>query len=610
MTDTNASRVFHCPELLSNICCYSEKPTLLSLVRTSRSAFDGAVPQIWESLGSVQPLLMLLAFKRGLITKSSERLQIVLPSSSSETFARFDLYAPSVQQLIISKWWKINREEYLPFWMSSWKTLAHRAQSSPLLPNLRELTFDRSPRFGDEMMLWLSAFVPPTLRTLKVLGSADLKNSNLVNILGLLAYKSPRLETLRLDPSFSFSSIGIGEAPEEDLLQMIYSPVVGVHLQNLQNLTLLAVRGTFINPETLAAISHLRNLKQLYIGNCGPGYQPDLPNTFRMTQLSNDPFFALVTLTLNTAQLDSILAAWECVPLVQNLRTVRLVHWPYELNNEVPIYDDTVLRRLLPTISENSPRVENMYLDGGLSAYAQVEVSSRSWDAIARLPLRYLELGKFDANVSFFRNCFPVLHDLETFVLPNQILTLEHLVQFGRLTPHLRQLHSNLASPLHEIPQTQPEGALLLRTITLVESLGERVSIQSPEKIARFLLLVWPNLQEIKYVNNAAEDQLGLELLNLRLQFAQGVAKTKKNISAHFGSDTIPLLLDRIIQRRTTYTILERSTVGGARALGTTSSGQVGDAWHVPASGESTTGVLNFASAKNPGGGFLVVHGN
>ncbi|KAG9078542.1 hypothetical protein FS749_009425 [Ceratobasidium sp. UAMH 11750] len=55
----------------------------------------------------------------------------------------------------------------------------------------------------------------------------------------------------------------------------------------------------------------------------------------------------------------------------------------------------------------------------------------------------------------------------------------------------------------------------------------------------------------------------------------------------------------------TTYTILERSTVGAARALGTVPSGLAGETWRVPTAGESKTGVLNFASAKNPGGGFV-----
>ncbi|KAG8741865.1 hypothetical protein FRC10_002326 [Ceratobasidium sp. 414] len=56
---------------------------------------------------------------------------------------------------------------------------------------------------------------------------------------------------------------------------------------------------------------------------------------------------------------------------------------------------------------------------------------------------------------------------------------------------------------------------------------------------------------------------------------------------------------------RTTFTILERSTVVAARTLGTVPSGRTGAAWHIPRSAESKTGVLNFASAKHPGGGFL-----
>ncbi|KAG9090361.1 hypothetical protein FRC06_001116 [Ceratobasidium sp. 370] len=56
---------------------------------------------------------------------------------------------------------------------------------------------------------------------------------------------------------------------------------------------------------------------------------------------------------------------------------------------------------------------------------------------------------------------------------------------------------------------------------------------------------------------------------------------------------------------RTTFTILERSVVAAARDLGTAPPGRTGAAWHIPMSAESKTGVLNFASAKHPGGGFL-----
>lgn len=59
---------------------------------------------------------------------------------------------------------------------------------------------------------------------------------------------------------------------------------------------------------------------------------------------------------------------------------------------------------------------------------------------------------------------------------------------------------------------------------------------------------------------------------------------------------------------RTRFTILERSTVTGARELGSVPGGRTASRWHIPGddSGRaSSTGVLNFASAMNPGGGFL-----
>lgn len=59
---------------------------------------------------------------------------------------------------------------------------------------------------------------------------------------------------------------------------------------------------------------------------------------------------------------------------------------------------------------------------------------------------------------------------------------------------------------------------------------------------------------------------------------------------------------------RTRFTIHERSTVAGARELGTIPGGHVTTTWHIPATGDgrlSRTGVLNFASAMHPGGGFI-----
>jgi hypothetical protein len=58
---TTTHRVFHTPELLITICDHSQNRDRIRLARTFRLGFDIAAPQIWKSLESVQPLLMLLA---------------------------------------------------------------------------------------------------------------------------------------------------------------------------------------------------------------------------------------------------------------------------------------------------------------------------------------------------------------------------------------------------------------------------------------------------------------------------------------------------------------------------------------------------------------------
>ncbi|EUC62425.1 DUF2263 family protein [Rhizoctonia solani AG-3 Rhs1AP] len=76
-------------------------------------------------------------------------------------------------------------------------------------------------------------------------------------------------------------------------------------------------------------------------------------------------------------------------------------------------------------------------------------------------------------------------------------------------------------------------------------------------------------------------------------------------LDVHSQTDFTP------VGSRTRFTILERSTVGGARGLGAVPDGRpssLDGTWHLPTSGDnrlSRTGVLNFASAMNPGGGFV-----
>ncbi|KAG8795223.1 hypothetical protein FRC12_016864 [Ceratobasidium sp. 428] len=144
----------------------------------------------------------------------------------------------------------------------------------------------------------------------------------------------------------------------------------------------------------------------------------------------------------------------------------------------------------------------------------------------------------------FMREIFPVLPMLLNLEMPDQLLTLGHLAHLSQLAPHLLFLSSNLVDILDEVPQIQHRGTAPLQVFDLVRPLERRLEVRSPDKVARFLSSIWPRIQEVKYENQSRETQPGLELLNMHLQVARGVAATKKNISARFGADLVSSLLD------------------------------------------------------------------
>ncbi|KAG8694890.1 hypothetical protein FRC08_008201 [Ceratobasidium sp. 394] len=129
--------------------------------------------------------------------------------------------------------------------------------------------------------------------------------------------------------------------------------------------------------------------------------------------------------------------------------------------------------------------------------------------------------------------------------MPAQLLTIEHLVHLGRL-PRLQALYAaGFEDLIEEIPGMPAHSGSVLHTIKLTGPLSDRVKIRSAENVARFLLRLWPKLQPIKYEHKPGDMlQPDLELLNIHIRVVQGMAESRKRISARYGPDAVRLLLD------------------------------------------------------------------
>ncbi|KAG8791282.1 hypothetical protein FRC12_009653 [Ceratobasidium sp. 428] len=403
---------------------------------------------------------------------------------------------------------------------------------------------------GNEATLWLSTFISPSLRTLNLwfaYGDSILSHLYTTTILGLLTQKCPQLR--RLGHKLSITAAGYDHEFIEQVAasQLVLTPFACGHLQSLQHLAQLTIRGNFINSETLVALSCLSKLEKLTINQV---VQPNkhLPQVFKDAQLSEGSFSALRRLQIRSHILDDFLAAWNTSPLVLGLKEISL---EYESTNKKwvgPVYEDTILRPLLLGIATSSPNTESLTLTSTRMDHPlSTDLGGSPWTCIEHLPLRYLELVNFEVDAASLKNVEQIWHKLDILNMPDQLLTLQHLVHLSRL-PKLKKL---CAAGFEDLTEQIPEAELYecspLHTIKLKKPMTDQVEIKSTEKVARFLLVLWPKLQRIVYVTGSGETlQPNLELLNVHIRMFQGLETSKKRILKRYGSDAVKLLDRRL----------------------------------------------------------------
>ncbi|KAG8723242.1 hypothetical protein FRC09_004127 [Ceratobasidium sp. 395] len=541
MFDTHATRVFSDSALLNIICTHLCRQDILSLLRTSRPTFNSIAPRIWKTLDSVGPLLMLLTpnlelkkpeeidkvdneglcegkhdkesdgkddgnnkhqgqdeieceaeeheeYKNYEEDAEEEVLEVTLPAFGPHIFERFNRYNLFIRKLSISNAWSLGEVSYTRFRLLSWSTLSRQARHAPLLPNLHDLSIQGELMNGGEVTLWLSTFVSPSLRTLCLwfnYGDFILSHHDTAIVLGLLTQKCPQLRKLSHKLSITDTEYDHEYIDQAAASQLVLTPLACGHLQNSRHLAQLTIRGYFINSETLVALSCLPKLEELTIEQ-GLQSNEHLPQVFKATQLSEGSFPALRYLRVRSHILDDFLAVWNTCPLVSGLTRVSLQHMSTKERRVGPIYEDTILRPLLLSISTSSPNIQNITLNGTrMDRPLSTDLGSSSWTCTQHLPLRYLRLANFEVDAVSLKNVQQIWHKLLVLNMPDQLLTLQHLAHLSRL-PKLKKLCAAGFKDLTEqIPEAQLHEVSPLHTIQLTKPLTDRVKIKSTEKVTQ-----------------------------------------------------------------------------------------------------------------------------
>ncbi|KAG8709394.1 hypothetical protein FRC09_000690 [Ceratobasidium sp. 395] len=494
-------------------------------MRTSRVGFDAAASRIWRALDGVEPLFMLLAptlqLLRNVDAEDDEYvMQVTLPAFGSEVSTRFNCYSIFVRKLKASRTWSVGSPEFTLLQLKSWSSLSLQVQRAPLLPNLEDLGFFGFFSDENEMALWISTFVSPSVRTLNLCVFGPISSYlGTVAVFSLLAQKAPKLKNL----SHDFRIVTSRDdylVIKKPVSRLILSPLACGYLQNSQQLTHLAVGGLFIDSVILLEISCLRNLQYLSIDQLRSRNEK-LASMFNDIRLPLESFPSLRSLQLITAVLSDIVAAWNVAPLTSDLTivTLRLIGSNVSVVN--PFYDDSVLLSILPQISVSSPHIKELTLDGMISPEDSESFSTNladsSWIHMARLSLSYLGLENFKLDAVSLNNVQRVWPHLVVLDIPEQKLTLQHLIHLSRV-PELKRITAAGFEDIDQISEVQGRSSSPLQTIQLLLEELDQLYIASAENTARFLLALLPELQPIVYPSKLRIAQPDLKLLNMHIR--------------------------------------------------------------------------------------------
>jgi hypothetical protein len=282
-------------------------------------------------------------------------------------FSRLDIYAPLVKNLRI--FLQDHRERRNIFGIDgSWCTLVCRARQSALLPNLRALTLDGKFETFDEAVIWVSAFLSPTIESfyakqLKI-SKSGITSSMMSIILQLLSRNCPRLRRLELlaNPSNS-----IEHDERASLLYVALGAPAFYDWQSFRGLQHLVTDVSIITEGSLLSLGQIACLNSLDI-YCTKSNDPSsnrLSSYARTFSLSDDSFLSLQRIAIRDLPHEYIILLWGLEPMVRDLKEVEVsmdIAGEY-ISNEKSNAAWRFASEFIPALADGSPDLTTFIVD-------------------------------------------------------------------------------------------------------------------------------------------------------------------------------------------------------------------------------------------------------
>ncbi|KAG9082731.1 hypothetical protein FS749_006614 [Ceratobasidium sp. UAMH 11750] len=420
-----SERVFSVPELAYIICTFANQKDCGRLLRVNRSLFLCARTFAWRHVTGAIHLLRLMPAT--LSNQPSIQNHLVATINTS----RLGIYAPFIESLEISrspaKKYRIE---------GKWRISLAQAQSAPLLPNLRRLTYTGPRELDEDQLDYLALFLSPTIREIEItvrgyplwqsLSSAS-------RFLNQVSHKCPDLGRLRFYPGRITSE----PDPDWDVELLAFTDsVFAIHevMGRLGGLRSLTISPAVLQPDVFRVISTCPYLETLVVQSTSDGGP-----VYADYDLDDASFPALRHLELLCLDPNTIERLCSLEPLLRWLEHASVIYgdgcdeetWQFDRNRVESFY----------ALVECCPSLTELKFDTGGAGH-EIMMVLDLLDLFRSRALRYLDLTVFSVPTEWvgWAELLYALPLVEELHFPLDTIDYLELRHFATKLPQLRYL--------------------------------------------------------------------------------------------------------------------------------------------------------------------------